>query len=68
MNVPWTQAGLPAMSLPAGVVAREPDGPALPVGLQVVGRPGGDEQLLAWAPGIAAALPGSSPTSGAFVG
>jgi len=56
MNVPWTQAGLPALSLPAGVVAREPGGPALPVGLQCVARPGADEQLLAWAPGIAAAL------------
>lgn len=56
MNVPWTQAGLPALSLPAGAVAREPGGPALPVGLQVVGRPGADEQLLAWAAGIAAAL------------
>lgn len=68
MNVPWTQAGLPAMSLPAGMVSREPDGPALPVGLQVVGLPGADEQLLARAPAIAAALPGSSRTSGASVG
>jgi Asp-tRNA(Asn)/Glu-tRNA(Gln) amidotransferase A subunit family amidase len=56
MNVPWTQAGLPALSLPAGTVAREPGDPALPVGLQVVGRPGADELLLAWAGGIAAAL------------
>ena len=55
MSVPWTQAGLPALSLPAGTVAREPDGPALPVGLQCVGRPGADEQLLAWAPAIAEA-------------
>jgi Asp-tRNA(Asn)/Glu-tRNA(Gln) amidotransferase A subunit family amidase len=56
MNVPWTQAGLPALSLPAGAVAREPGGPALPVGLQCVGRPGADEQLLGWAEDIAAAL------------
>ncbi|TQM15876.1 Asp-tRNA(Asn)/Glu-tRNA(Gln) amidotransferase A subunit family amidase [Pseudonocardia kunmingensis] len=56
MNVPWTQAGLPALSLPAGVVAREPGGPALPVGLQCVARPGADEQLLAWAPGFVDAL------------
>jgi Asp-tRNA(Asn)/Glu-tRNA(Gln) amidotransferase A subunit family amidase len=56
MNVPWTQAGLPALSLPAGAVAREPGGPALPVGLQCVGRPGADEQLLSWAEDIAAAL------------
>jgi Asp-tRNA(Asn)/Glu-tRNA(Gln) amidotransferase A subunit family amidase len=58
MSVPWTQAGLPALSLPAGAVAREPGGPALPVGLQCVGRPGADEQLLGWAEGIATALRG----------
>jgi Asp-tRNA(Asn)/Glu-tRNA(Gln) amidotransferase A subunit family amidase len=56
MSVPWTQAGLPALSLPAGTVAREPGGPALPVGLQCVGLPGADERLLAWAEGIAEAL------------
>jgi Asp-tRNA(Asn)/Glu-tRNA(Gln) amidotransferase A subunit family amidase len=66
MSVPWTQAGLPALSLPAGAVAREPGGPELPVGLQCVGRPGADEQLLAWALGVAEAL--NVPTSGAFVG
>lgn len=56
MNVPWTQAGAPALSLPAGAVAAEPAAPVLPVGLQCVGRPGGDERLLADAAGIAAAL------------
>jgi Asp-tRNA(Asn)/Glu-tRNA(Gln) amidotransferase A subunit family amidase len=56
MSVPWTQAGLPALSLPAGVVAREPGGQALPIGLQCVARPGADEQLLAWAPGFVDAL------------
>jgi Asp-tRNA(Asn)/Glu-tRNA(Gln) amidotransferase A subunit family amidase len=60
MSVPWTQAGLPALSLPAGAVARDLGGPALPVGLQCVGRPGADEQLLAWAPGIAAAVADAS--------
>jgi Asp-tRNA(Asn)/Glu-tRNA(Gln) amidotransferase A subunit family amidase len=60
MSVPWTQAGLPALSLPAGAVTRDPGGPALPVGLQCVGRPGADERLLAWAPGIAAALADAS--------
>jgi Asp-tRNA(Asn)/Glu-tRNA(Gln) amidotransferase A subunit family amidase len=40
MNVPWTHAGLPAVSLPAGT------GPAgLPLGLQCVGRFGGDDLL-----------------------
>jgi Asp-tRNA(Asn)/Glu-tRNA(Gln) amidotransferase A subunit family amidase len=42
MNLPWTQAGLPAISLPAGV-----DDGGLPLGLQVVGRFGADEDLLA---------------------
>ena len=44
MNLPWTQAGLPALSLPAG---RNAEG--LPLGLQLVGRWWGDEKLLAWA-------------------
>ncbi len=43
MNLPWTHAGLPALSLPAGEIA------GLPVGLQLVGHFGADEQLLAWA-------------------
>ena len=44
MNLPWTQAGLPAVSLPAG---KHPNG--LPLGLQVVADWYGDESLLAWA-------------------
>ena len=44
MNLPWTQAGLPALNLPAG---KDADG--LPFGLQVVGRPMADESLLGWA-------------------
>ena len=44
MNLPWTQAGFPAVSLPAG---RNPDG--LPFGLQVIGDWNADESLLAWA-------------------
>jgi Asp-tRNA(Asn)/Glu-tRNA(Gln) amidotransferase A subunit family amidase len=50
MNLPWTYAGLPAISLPAGAV----DG--LPLGLQVVGRWRADEQLLAWAAALDADL------------
>ena len=44
MNLPWTQAGLPAINLPAGKSA---DG--LPLGLQVVGNWYKDESLLFWA-------------------
>lgn len=51
MNLPWTQAGLPALGLPAGTAAN-----GLPMGLQFVGRFGGDEQLLAWGAGLAKEL------------
>lgn len=51
MNVPWTQAGMPAISLPAG---RNPAG--LPMGLQVAARFGQDEELLAAARGLEEAL------------
>jgi Asp-tRNA(Asn)/Glu-tRNA(Gln) amidotransferase A subunit family amidase len=44
MNLPWTQAGLPAMNLPAG---RDQD--RLPLGLQLVGNWYKDESLLFWA-------------------
>ena len=44
MNLPWTQAGLPAMNLPAG---KNQDG--LPMGLQVVGNWYKDESLIFWA-------------------
>jgi Asp-tRNA(Asn)/Glu-tRNA(Gln) amidotransferase A subunit family amidase len=43
MNLPWTHAGLPALTLPAGVAEN-----GLPLGLQLVGRFGEDERLLAW--------------------
>ncbi|BFV58179.1 amidase [Kitasatospora sp. CMC57] len=49
MSLPWSHAGWPALTLPAGTV----DG--LPVGLQLVAPAGADEQLLRWAAGI---LPG----------
>jgi len=41
MNLPWTQAGLPTLGVPAG---RNADG--LPMGLQLTGRFLGDEDLL----------------------
>jgi Asp-tRNA(Asn)/Glu-tRNA(Gln) amidotransferase A subunit family amidase len=43
MNLPWTQAGLPAINLPAG---KNEDG--LPLGLQVVANWYKDESLLFW--------------------
>jgi Asp-tRNA(Asn)/Glu-tRNA(Gln) amidotransferase A subunit family amidase len=51
MNIPWTQAGLPAIGLPVG---RNDAG--LPMGLQVTGSWQADEELLAWAREIAEAL------------
>ncbi|MFE2723319.1 amidase [Kitasatospora sp. NPDC059327] len=53
MSLPWSYAGLPALSLPAG---RAPDG--LPLGLQVVGAAGADELLLAQAAVLERALAG----------
>ncbi len=44
MNLPWTQAGLPAINLPAG---KSQDG--LPLGLQAVGNWYKDKSLLFWA-------------------
>ena len=48
MNLPWTYAGLPVLTVPAGVL----DG--LPLGLQLIGRWYEDERLLAWAGPLAA--------------
>ncbi|MBA2287838.1 MAG: amidase [Ktedonobacteraceae bacterium] len=44
MNLPWTQAGLPAVTFPAGYAAN-----GLPLGLQCVGALLADEYLLACA-------------------
>ncbi len=43
MNLPWTHAGLPTVTVPAGS-----NQAGLPLGLQVTGRWYGDEKLLAW--------------------
>jgi Asp-tRNA(Asn)/Glu-tRNA(Gln) amidotransferase A subunit family amidase len=48
MNLPWTHAGMPAISLPAG---RADNG--LPLGFQCVGRFMHDERVLSWAEPIA---------------
>jgi Asp-tRNA(Asn)/Glu-tRNA(Gln) amidotransferase A subunit family amidase len=51
MNLPWTHAGLPTITLPAGFA---PNG--LPLGLQAVARFMADEQLLLWALDLEQAL------------
>jgi Asp-tRNA(Asn)/Glu-tRNA(Gln) amidotransferase A subunit family amidase len=51
MNLPWTQAGLPVLNIPAG---RTQDG--LPLGLQLAGNWYKDESLLFWARDLEQAL------------
>ena len=51
MNLPWTQAGLPTLSLPAGEVDAD-----LPMGLQIAGRWATDETLLSWSEQLEKAL------------
>jgi Asp-tRNA(Asn)/Glu-tRNA(Gln) amidotransferase A subunit family amidase len=41
MNLPWTQAGLPVINIPTGN-----SNEGLPLGLQIVGKYGADEELL----------------------
>lgn len=53
MNLPWTQAGMPAFGLPSGWSAG-----GLPFGLQVVGRWDWDEELAAVAAWIESRLDG----------
>jgi Asp-tRNA(Asn)/Glu-tRNA(Gln) amidotransferase A subunit family amidase len=43
MNLPWTHAGMPVITLPAGKA-----GNGLPLGLQFVAPFGADEDLVAW--------------------
>ena len=43
MNLPWTHAGVPVITVPAG---RARNG--LPLGLQFVGSFGADEYLIKW--------------------
>jgi Asp-tRNA(Asn)/Glu-tRNA(Gln) amidotransferase A subunit family amidase len=51
VNAPWTHAGVPAITVPAGHNAR-----GLPFGAQLIAPHGSDEQLLAWAEPIAVVL------------
>jgi Asp-tRNA(Asn)/Glu-tRNA(Gln) amidotransferase A subunit family amidase len=48
MNLPWTHAGLPVISLPAGRA-----GNGLPLGLQCAGASMADEHVVAWAQKLA---------------
>ncbi|MCX5878791.1 MAG: amidase [Deltaproteobacteria bacterium] len=43
MNLPWTHAGMPVITLPAGQAKN-----GLPLGLQFIAPFGADEELLAW--------------------
>lgn len=52
MNLPWTHAGLPTVGVPASYTD---DG--LPLGVQIAGRFGADEDVLGWARGIDRVLP-----------
>ncbi len=51
MNLPWTHAGLPVITLPAGKAAN-----GLPLGLQCVADFMADEKLVVWAEGISRLL------------
>jgi len=52
MNLPWSHAGMPALSVPAGEYRES----GLPLGLQLVAHAAADESLLAWAEAIAVAV------------
>ncbi|MFU8794090.1 MAG: amidase family protein, partial [Dethiobacteria bacterium] len=48
MNMPWTNAGLPSLSLPAGKASN-----GLPLSLQLIGPFMGDELLASWSRDVA---------------
>ena len=52
MNLPWTHAGMPAITIPAG---RSQNG--LPLGLQLIAPFEADEQLLAWTAQVVERVP-----------
>ncbi|MFN2150153.1 MAG: amidase family protein, partial [Anaerolineales bacterium] len=43
MNLPWTQIGFPTVNLPTSKTKE-----GLPMGVQIIGKWGADEELLAW--------------------
>jgi len=51
MNLPWTHAGLPTVTVPAALTREE-----MPLGLQMTGAWMGDEKLLHWAKRVHADL------------
>ncbi|MDH7500219.1 MAG: amidase [candidate division NC10 bacterium] len=51
MNIPWTYAGLPTLSLPSGM-----DRDGLPQGIQIVARYGEDQHLIASSKALFASL------------
>ena len=51
MNLPWSHAGVPTVTLPSGLAAN-----GLPFGLQLAGRWYKDEHLAGWAPRLQRAL------------
>lgn len=51
MNLPWTHAGMPTLTIPAGTAAN-----SLPLGLQIIGPAMADEQLVTWAGPLADVL------------
>jgi Asp-tRNA(Asn)/Glu-tRNA(Gln) amidotransferase A subunit family amidase len=51
MCLPWSHAGMPAVNVPAGRAAN-----GLPLGIQLIGRHGTDEQVLQWAQPVEALL------------
>lgn len=53
VNSPWTHAGVPALTIPAGHNAQ-----GLPFGAQLIAPYGADEALLAWAEPLAETLAG----------
>lgn len=58
MNLPWTHAGVPTLALPAGLSA---DG--MPLGIQIAGNLGSDENLLALGVALEPALPAALPAA-----